>query len=180
MLPSYAQALKEKKKEMCDYVNTSTDMSYMAHVGWRETSSGCKVLDFLYSPSNLQNLQKTLKELLKDVHPEGKTIVVPEKQIAEVLSNIYQNQTKQNVGDIYSRYIIPQEQERNDVQSINKQTIQAIYNMLKTQFEVEANNKKLTIWNSLYGDFNDQGLRAHPPIKIRKKHGQYMAFNMKY
>ena len=52
--------------------------------------------------------------------------------------------------------------------------------MLKTQFEVEANNKKLTIWNSLYGDFNDQGLRAHPPIKIRKKHGQYMAFNMKY
>jgi len=25
-----------------------------------------------------------------------------------------------------------------------------------------------------------RGLRAHPPIKIRKKHGQYMAFNMKY
>lgn len=180
MLPSYAQALKEKKKEMCDYLNTSTDMSYMSHVGWRETSSGCKVLEFLYSPENLNNIQKTLKELLKNVHPEGKTIVVPHKQIAEVLSNIYDNQTRQNVGDIYSRYIIPQEEPRNDVQSINKQTIQAIYNMLKTQFEVEANNKKLTIWNSLYGDFNDQGLRAHPPIKIRKKHGQYMAFNMKY
>jgi hypothetical protein len=180
MLPSYAKSLKEKSKQQCDYLNTSTDMSYMSYVGWRQTSSGCKPLDFLYSSTNLNNIQNILKKLLKDIHPEGKSIVVKHEQIAQVLSNIYENQTKQNIGDIYSRYIIPQDKERNDIESINKQTIQAIYNLLKTQFEVESNNKKLTIWNSLYGDFNEQGLRAHPPIKIRKKHAQYMAFNMKY
>ena len=31
-----------------------------------------------------------------------------------------------------------------------------------------------------YGDFNKEGLRAYPPIKLRNKHPQYMAFNMNY
>jgi len=42
------------------------------------------------------------------------------------------------------------------------------------------NNKKLSIWNSVYGEFNEKGLRAHPPIKIRKKRPQRMMFNMNY
>ena len=41
-------------------------------------------------------------------------------------------------------------------------------------------NHKLSVWNTIYGEFNEKGLRAHPPIKIRKKHPQYMAFNMNY
>ena len=44
---------------------------------------------------------------------------------------------------------------------------------------IEA-NKKLTIWNTVYGDFNKEGLRGHSQIKIREKHPQYMAFNMNY
>ena len=41
-------------------------------------------------------------------------------------------------------------------------------------------NNTLDIWNTVYGDFNKAGLRAHPKIKLREKHPQYMAFNMNY
>ena len=96
------------------------------------------------------------------------------------MSNIIQNANRTEIGSIYSRYIIPQKEPRNDVRTINQQTVQAIVNMLRSQFEIEENNKKLTIWNTMYGDFNKEGLRAHPPIKLRNRHPQYMAFNMKY
>jgi len=57
-----------------------------------------------------------------------------------------------------------------------------IYNLsnIKNQMEMEQANKKLTVWTTLLGDFNKEGLRAHAPIKLRRRHPQYMAFNMNY
>ena len=48
------------------------------------------------------------------------------------------------------------------------------------EYEIEENNKKLTIWSTLYGDFNREGLRAHPPIKIRNRRIDQMSINMNY
>lgn len=166
--------------EVQNYLGTSHDTSSMSYIGWENTSSQCPNLTFLLSTTNLEQLQKVIMEQLDGVHPEGKRIIVSLPEIANVVSYIYQNGTRENIGDIYSRYIIPQEMPRNDIRSINNQSIQAIVNMLKTQFETEKNNKRLSVWNSVYGDFNKEGLRAHAPIKIRKKHPQYMAFNMNY
>jgi len=55
-----------------------------------------------------------------------------------------------------------------------------IISQIKNQTEMEEQNKKLTVWSTLLGDFNKEGLRSHPPIKIRRNHPQYMAFNMNY
>jgi hypothetical protein len=60
------------------------------------------------------------------------------------------------------------------------QTINLIVNDVKNNLETEENNKKLTIWTTVYGDFNEQGLRSHPPIKIRNKKPASMQFNMNY
>ena len=72
----------------------------------------------------------------------------------------------------------PQTTPRNDIETINKQTIQVIVNMLRVQFETEENNKKLTVWNTIYGDFNKKAYEI--TIKLRNRHPQYMAFNMNY
>ena len=45
---------------------------------------------------------------------------------------------------------------------------------------MEENNKKLSIWTTVYGDFNAHGLRQHPPIKIRKKRPDPFQFHMRY
>lgn len=171
-LPSYS--------ELNNFLDTSRDFGYQSFVGWEHTSANNEGLKFLYSIENLSQLQKIITKSLDGVHPEGKDIIVPLENIVSVLSNIYENANRTQIGDIYTRYIIPQATPRNDVETINKQTIQAIVNMLRVQFETEENNKKLTIWNTVYGDFNKEGLRAHAPIKLRNRHPQYMAFNMNY
>ena len=171
-LPSYS--------ELLNYLDTSHDMGYQSHVGWENTSNNSPGLEYLYSQENLLNLQKIITKSLEGVHPEGKNIIVPVENIQNVISNIYENVNRTEIGSIYSRDVIAPAKKRNDVETINKQSIQAIVNMLRSQFEMEANNKKLTVWNTVYGDFNKEGLRGHAPIKLRNKHPQYMAFNMKY
>jgi len=171
-LPTYS--------ELKNYLDTSTDFGYQSYVGWEHTSKMDDHLKYLYSNENLTHLQKIITKSLEGVHPEGKEIIVPLKEIASSLSNIYENANRTQIGDIHSRYIVPQATPRNDCKTINEQTIQAIVSLLRTQFQVEKNNKKLTVWNTLYGDFNKEGLRAYPPIKLRNKHPQYMAFNMNY
>ncbi len=171
-LPTYS--------ELCNQQYTNNDMSYQSYVGWENTSNQSLPLEYLYSIENLSQLQTIIKESLQGVHPEGKNIIVPLETIASVISNIFQNVNRTQIGDIYTVFTIPQETPRNDVHTINEQTVQAIVSMLRNQFEIEENNKKLTVWNTMYGDFNKEGLRSHPPIKLRNRHPQYMAFNMKY
>ena len=85
------------------------------------------------------------------------------------------------LGDIYSRYIISGiEETRNDTRDIIDRAIEVIVSQIRTEKEVEENNKKLTIWTTLYGDFNAHGLRQTPPIKVRKHKKPAFQFNMNY
>jgi len=160
--------------------NTSFNGNFMANVGWDVTADQNEQLDYLYSDSNLDQLSKTITSALQGVDPYNRNIIVSKENIASVLSNVYRFGTRQNIGDIHSRFIIPQSQPRCDIRSINNQTMNIIISQIKNQTEMETNNKKLTVWSTLLGDFNKEGLRSHAPIKIRRNHPQYMAFNMNY
>ena len=45
---------------------------------------------------------------------------------------------------------------------------------------MEENNRKLTIWTTVYGDFNAHQLRQHAPIKVLNKRPNPMEFHMRY
>lgn len=172
MLPSYSG--------LQNYHDTYAEQNYMAHVGWSTTSSDDKGLELLLSQENIDNLSRVITDQLMNIDPLHRKIRVSNEQIASVLSSIYSNGTRTNIGDIYSRYIIAPKEPRCDLRTICNQTIQVIVSTIRDEIETIQKNQKLTVWNTLYGDFNKQGLRAHAPIKIRRKHPQYMAFNMKY
>lgn len=159
---------------------TQDNSSYMAYVGWNATSSGDKTLEYLFSEANLTALQGQIADALVGVDPQGRRIMMALDKIANVLTNVYQNSTRTHVGDIHSRYIVPQDQSRCDPREINNVTVNIIVRSIRDEYETIANNKKLTIWTTVLGDFNKEGLRSHPPIKIRRKHPQHMAFNMNY
>jgi hypothetical protein len=169
---------KRKKK---DIINMSlpvwSELQHeMAYVGWESTVES----DLLFSEGNLNALSAQISDCLQGVDPQGRTIRVALDKIAGVLSNVYKNQTRPRVGDIFSRYIIPQNQDRCDLREINNQAVNIIVRSIKDEIEMAENNKKLTVWTTVLGDFNKEGLRAHPPLKIRRRHPQHMAFNMNY
>ena len=156
------------------------DANFYAHVGWEQTSDESEVLGYLFSNNTLDLISNEISNALRGVDPEGRRIVIPHDKIANVLSSVHRHGTRTDIGDIFTTFTIPDMQSRNDVRNMINQTLNIVVSAIKNEVEITENNKKLSVWNTVLGDFNTQGLRQHAPIKLRTKHPQYMAFNMNY
>jgi hypothetical protein len=162
------------------YKSNIADQNFLAHVGWDYTAGDSSVLNYLFSTSTLELLSAQISNALRGVDPQGRRIIVPHDKIANVLSSVYSFGTRTNIGDIYTHDTMPSIENRNDVRNILNQTMNIIVSAIKDEIEITEQNKKLSVWTTVLGDFNDHGLRAYAPIKIRERHPQYMAFNMNY
>ena len=63
---------------------------------------------------------------------------------------------------------------------MNDQVINIITSDVKNNLGMDQCNSKLTIWTTVLGDFNDAGLRSHPPIKLKERRPTTMLFHMRY
>jgi len=159
------------------YGSFNPDDNFTRYVGWENTSPG---LQKFYSKETLKTISKKITDLLQGLDINKRPIIVTDKVIGTVMSSVHQNYIPAT-GDIYSRYIIPNGMSpENYTQNMIDQTIEIIVNTIKSEYEMTENNRKLTIWSTLYGDFNAQKLRAHPEIKIRKRRPDPLQFNMNY
>jgi hypothetical protein len=156
----------EYATEICN--DAVLDSNSYKYIGWQGTESNRSNYNSLFDINNLTQIQKKITELLRGVDPKGRPIIVPIKTISSVLSECYQSNSPV-VGDIHSRFIIEGESTRNDCVEIVDRTIQIIVSQIRNEIETVENNNKLTIWNSLYGDFNKHGLRGHSGIKLNKR-----------
>jgi hypothetical protein len=156
------------------------DDGYMKYPGWGQTVENRPEYTMLWDSNRLGMLQQKITQLLEGVSEDGRPIVVPLTTIGHVISEVYAANSPR-IGDIYSRFIHTEpESNRNDVRDIEDRAINIIFSQIKNEMLNEQNNKRLTIWSTVYGDFNAQGLRAHAPIKIRKRRPAPMMFNMNY
>ena len=161
-------------EECYDYM---LDQNYNRYVGWQESSCSCKEL---FSPETIKLISKKITELTDGVDDKNRKIVVPDQTIINVL-NGYENNYRPPTGDIYGRLNVPKQDPTDYKQDIIEQTIERIVNDIKVNVGMVQNNAKLTAWTTVYGDFNEHGLRQHAPIKIRnKKRPAPMQFNMNY
>lgn len=79
--------------------------------------------------------------------------------------NMIQKAIESNVG-LSSNYVI-------------NQVVQFMVEYIKTEYEINTNNKRYSAWSALYGA-NDVGLRAHPQIKLQEKRPTPFQFHMKF
>ena len=159
----------------------SDPMNSLRYVGWENTVQALGApYQHLFEPQTIKKISTKITQLLKGVDPAGRNIVYPEHRIKEIMGKVLTYYQRPGIGDIYTKYIIPNETPRNDFEFIINQSINIIVKALKTEMEMENNNTKLSIWNSVLGDFNEKGLRAHPVLKIKKNRPQPMMFNMNY
>jgi|MDTD01.1.fsa_nt_gb hypothetical protein len=154
-------------------------------VGWSANllEGNCQQYTDLYKQETVNYIQQQVSNYLMPL--SGKPVIVPDQQIREMITsvwnvesvrpaNIYTKDTFNNVGT----------QWENSTQTPYKRiveiVIQSITSQLRNQKEMADCNNSLSIWNSLYGDFNEAGLRAHPKIKLRERRPATMQFNMNY
>jgi hypothetical protein len=132
----------------------------------------------IFNKETIQMISHKITQLLEGVDKYGKSIIVTDEVIYNVLTNIVDNQ-QMEVGDIYSRYII----QRNPVNTVNNiinRTVETIVQHIKTEARTIETNESLSIWNSIRGGQNKLGLMPHSKIKLRERRPQTMAFNMNY
>ena len=161
----------------CEICDLPCDDNYIKYVGYSEDNACIRKY---YSEETRRVISHKITELLQGVDPQNRPIIVPDNTICSVMNDIYAS-FRPPTGDIYSRYTVPNGiSPQSYVQSMIDQVIQVIVSNVKNTLEIEQNNEKLTVWTTLYGDFNTDGLRAHPPIKVRKKRPASFQFNMNY
>ena len=152
------------------------DQNYLKYAGWSE-SNLC--VQQYFSPGTVNTISRKVSELTLGVDPHNRKIVVPDHRIIEVMNSVWNGYTPPT-GDIYSRFIVPSGDELSDTQRMIDQCIEIIVSFVRNTIGIEENNKKLTAWTTVYGDFNEHQLRQHPPIKIRNKRPNPLEFNMNY
>ena len=153
------------------------DDNYNRYVGYKEDNVGIREY---FDTKTVRTISNKVTELLQGVDPENRPIIVPDKTICSIMSQIYYSY-RPPTGDIYSRYIVPSgTSSESYVQNMIDQVIEVITSNVRNSLGMEENNRKLSIWTTVYGDFNEHSLRAHPPIKIRNKRPQPFMFNMHY
>lgn len=97
-----------------------------------------------------------------------KKIVPSDKVVITALYGVYENHIPRT-GDIYGKFLVVDDLQRDDYGYIVDKTISLLIDGIQTDIEMAEANSKLSVWNSVLGDFNENGLRQFPPIKLRNK-----------
>ena len=143
-------------------------MNISQHVGRKENSNE----QLLFSVDNLSKLSYEITRRLRDLVPEG--LIVPIETISNVLKALYDAYRPQ-MGNPMTMYHVASD----DVCSnLNMQTINLITQQVRDEINAEQHAKKLTIWTTVLGDYNEHGLRAHSSIKLKQRRPTPMLFNM--
>lgn len=153
------------------------DQNYYRYVGWKMSESTFDRQFF--SKITVNYISRKVSELLRCLREDGRPVKVSDNVIANVMSSAY-NTYRPQLGNGYFMYTQPQDEPRDDMKTLTDIVIQIIYDYVKNEYEMAENNKKLTIWTTLYGDFNEHGLRQHPILRVNDKPINRLRFNMNY
>lgn len=170
------QQTKDNKPIYHTWVGDQYDTNNLTYVGWDTTTQGYSNYKYYFTRENMENISKNITKKLED---SGYYYIVSYDVIGGVMSDMMKYHTPE-IGDIYTQYTIPQQKVRDDIENLNSRVINLIVNSIIDEENARQWNESLDVWDTVYGDFNRRGLRAHSII--RKKDNDYMKgqFNTNY
>ena len=112
-----------------------------------------------FSKDHIDIISRKISQLMMGVHPDKKTIRVPDSTIQSVMYNVYNNN-------------------RWNVRDMTDHVIEIITNQIKDEYGQISVNNSLNVWDTIWD--GTQGVRQHAPIKLREKRLPPMQFNVRY
>ncbi len=164
----------DTSKQYLDFINPSQYIGLDAQVSYDTLSLR------LYTKKSVTFIQKKVSEYLIGVDSKNRTIIPSEKIVISVIFCIKKNYRPKEIGDIYGRFLVIDDNYRNDYDAIIDQAISILVRNISTELGMEEHNSKLSIWTTVLGDFNEHGLRSHSTIKIRNKRPDPYLISMRY
>ncbi len=168
--------------------NGPDDYNNLKFIGWSANQLNCKDVHCgqysdLFKQETVNYIQREVSNYLTPL--TGRPVVVDDRQIREMITSVWNVEsvrpagifTKDTFNNVGTQWERPAQTPFKRIVEI---VIQSITSQIRNLREMADCNNSLSIWNSLYGDFNPAGLRAHPKIKLREKRPATMQFNMNY
>lgn len=156
-LAEYLKPSTQKTSPQHSLVSQAYETNYPRYVGYQVSDT--PIRQEFFSLQNLRYISAEITKQLEGVHPEGKTIMFPDQQILQMMTDVSLNNY-------------------NDMKLMNEMTIAIVVNQIKDLYETITQNNKLNIWTTQYT--KDTGLSRVSEIKLREKHPTRMIFNMNY
>lgn len=170
--------LKELACGTRDLYDERLDMN--PYVGWETVSQDNPLVQKLFTKGTVTLIQQKVGDYLTGVDPNGRRIIPSERIIVTALFGVFRDHVP-TTGDIYGKYTVVDQAQRNDYAYIVDKTISLLFQGIRDQLQMEHQNESLTPWTALYGDFNEHKLRQHPPIKVNQgKRPDPFLFHMRY
>jgi hypothetical protein len=149
-------------------------------VGWDTITDWNPLTQKLFTKTSVHVIQQKVADYLTGVDANGRRIIPSERVVVTALFGIFREHAPRT-GDIYGRYLVVDDSKRDDYAYIIDKTISLLVQGIRDDLGMAEQNQKLTIWTTVLGDFNEHGLRQHPPLKINNgKRPDPMLFHMRY
>lgn len=150
------------------------------YVGWDLITEWNPLTQKLFTKTTIGVIQQKTADYLTGVDPSGKRIVPSERIVISALYGIFKEHAPRT-GDMYGKFLVVDDSKRNDYAYIVDKTISLLVQGIRDDLGMAEQNQKLTIWTTVLGDFNEHGLRQHPPLKINNgKRPDPFLFHMRY
>ena len=140
------------------------DDNFRRFIGWEKNGPAQGGYDIFFGEENIDWLMKTIH---KQLGLRGYNMVVTSRVLSGVMSSVWRSNVPV-VGDIYTIFNIPNSTARNDIYQLNGRVIATIVNTIIDEMENTKVNESLTKWTTVYGDFNEHGLRSHDIVKVKE------------
>lgn len=149
-------------------------------VGWDTITDWNPLTQKLFTKTSVHVIQQKVADYLTGVDANGRRIIPSERVVVTALFGIFREHAPRT-GDIYGRFLVVDDSKRDDYAYIIDKTISLLVQGIRDDLGMAEQNQKLTIWTTVLGDFNEHGLRQHPPLKINNgKRPDPMLFHMRY
>jgi len=102
----------------------------------------------------------------------GVAISVPRSTVVDVLNSQLQHY-RPKTGDIFTRYTLPKETDRDALLS----TIDVIVAAVSGDLQQDASNRSFSIWNSVDG--SPLGMQFHPQVRLNRRRPK-QRFNLRF
>jgi hypothetical protein len=113
----------------------------------------------MFRPDSIKKMSQLITARLRGVHPLGLNIIVPDQSIVSVMDSFWHG---------YKR----------DSDLLPVMTVAYIVDYIKSEYQIEEQNRDLTAWVSIFPQSN--GLRQHAPIKLRERRPTNFQFHYSY
>jgi len=115
---------------------------------------------------------------LDGLDPSGRRIIVPRRTIGLVISSITSEWTPPT-GDVHSKYTVAQNP-INWQDEVIKMCIQRIVRDVSNNIQQQTRFNGTSKWNTVYGNFNPEGLQAHSKITVLERRPTSGMIAMRY